>query len=437
MIEKTIERADAALRFHTVKTDKFKMSRLSFNFILPADAERSPKTALMLATMMRGCEKYPSVVAINKRLDELYGATVTWRAVSVGSRHIFRISCEMLSDRFRFSDDRESIVKGVCEVILEILFAPLRGEDGLLSKSNFESERGLAIDAIKAKINNQKSYAAEQCASLMLEGDPAGISTRGTVEQLEKMALASVSDNIDVFLKESVLECYYVGSDDVSGVAELIGNRFAALGRENRELFGKETAFLRDTDAEIKALEETMNVSQARLNIGCTSGIVMSDPESYAAVLFNEIFGGSSVAKLFMNVREKKSLCYYCYSSYSSATGVIMIACGIKAENRNVAYTEIETQLREMQSGNFTDEDIETAKRTLISSVMQTWDSPAAIAAFKFRRYLADVTESPEDVVVRINNVTKEEIVAVANKVRFDTVYFLCGNGEEEEECDE
>ena len=437
MIEKTIERADAALRFHTVKTDKFKMSRLSFNFILPADAERSPKTSLMLATMMRGCEKYPTVIAINKRLDELYGATVTWRAISVGSRHVFRISCEMLSDRFRLSDDKESIVKGVCEVILEILFAPLRGEDGLLSKSHFESERGLAIDAIKAKINNQKAYAADKCARYMLEGDPSGISTRGTVEQLEGMTLASVSENIDGFLKESVIECYYIGDDDVSEVIELIGNRFAALGRENRGLFGKEKAFLRDADAEIKTLEETMNVSQARLNIGCTSGIVMSEPESYAAVLFNEIFGGSSVAKLFMNVREKKSLCYYCYSSYSSATGVIMIACGIKAENRDVAYREIEAQLREMQAGNFTDEDITTAKRTIISSVMQTSDSPAAIAAFKFRRYLADVGESPEDVVVRINNVTKEEIVAVANKVRFDTVYFLCGNGEEEDECDE
>lgn len=437
MIEKTIERADAALRFHTIKTDKFKMSRLSFNFILPADKERSPKTSLMLATMMRGCEKYPSVVAINKRLDELYGATVTWRAISVGSRHVFRISCEMLSDRFRFPNDNESIVKGVCEVILEILFAPLKDENGLLSKSNFESERGLAIDAIKAKINNQKSYAADKCAKLMLEGDPAGISTRGTVEQLEKITLASVSENIEAFLKESVIECYYVGNDDVSEVAELVGDRFAALGREKRELFGKETAFLREADAKIKTLEETMNVSQARLNIGCTSGIVMGDPESYAAVLFNEIFGGSSVAKLFMNVREKKSLCYYCYSSSSSATGVIMIACGIKAENRDVAYAEIEAQLCEMQKGNFTEEDIETAKRTLISSAMQTWDSPAAIEAFKFRRYLAGISESPEDVIERINGVTGEEIVAVAKKVKFDTVYFLCGNGEEEDESDE
>lgn len=437
MIEKTIERADAGLRFHTVKTDRFKMSRLSFNFILPADAVKSPVTRIMLATMMRGCEKYPSVVAINKRLDELYGATVTWRATAVGERHVFRISCEVLSDRYRFKDDSESIVKGVCEVILEILFAPLRDENGMLSKGNFESEKKLAIDAIKAKINDQKAYAAEKCKSLMFKGDPAGISPEGTVDIIERMTLSSITENVEHFLKNSLLECYYVGSDDISDVIELVGDRFASLGRENIRLFGDERALKREAGAEVRTLEEAMNVAQGRLNIGCTCGVVMSDKEYYAISLFNEIFGGSSVAKLFMNVREKQSLCYYCYSSYASATGTIMIGCGIKSENREKAYSEIERQLHEMQLGNFDEDDISTAKRTIISGVLQMSDSPSAIEAFKFRRFLAGVEENAEDVIDKIGRVTKEEIVAVAQGVRVDSVYFLCGNGEEEEEYDE
>ena len=436
MIENTIERADAALRFHTIKTDKFKMSRLSINFILPADADRSPKTCLMMATMMRGCEKYPSVVAINKRLDELYGATVTWRAATVGERHVFRISSEFISDKFRLPGDEESVVKGVCDVILDILFAPLRGENGLLSESNFESERGLAVDSIKSLINNQKAYAAEQCRRLMFEGHPLGFPVKGTVDQIEKMTLAEISENLEYFLKNSVIECYYVGDDNVDGVVDMISTKFAHLGRDGIALEGGERAFLREEGAEIKELEEQMNVTQGRLNIGCTCGIVMSDKERYAATLFNEIFGGSSVAKLFMNVREKKSLCYYCYSSYASATGTIMIACGIKSENRDVAYEEIKAQLSEMQKGNFSLEDIETAKRTLISSVTQTTDSPAALEAFRFRRFLAGIEESVSDVIEGLNSVKKEEIIAVAEKVRFDSVYFLSAT-EEEEECED
>ena len=434
MIEKTVERADAGFRFHTVKTDKFKMSRLSFNFLLPADAERSPRTRIMLATMMRGCKKYPSVVAINQKLDELYGATVTWRATSVGERHVFSISCKVLSNKYRFAGDDESIVKSVCDIIMEILFAPLLDEDGLLSASNFESEKKLAVDAIKAKINDPKSYSAEKCKSLMLKGNPAGVSIEGTADQIEKMTLSEVSENIEYFLKNAALECYYVGSDDVDDVIETISERFAAMGRENVEMVGKETAFLREDRANLNMLEETMNASQSRLNIGCTGGVVMSDSDYYAMCLFNEIYGGSSVAKLFMNVREKQSLCYYCYSSYGSATGVLMIGCGIKSENREKAYSEIEKQLREMQTGNFSEDEINTAKRSTVSGLLQMHDSPSAIEAFKFRRFLAGIEESPEAVAEKINAVTKEEIVAVANKIRFDSVYFLCGNGEGEDD---
>ena len=229
MTEKTVEISSAGLRFHTLKTDKFKMSRLSFNFILPADAERSPQMRLMLATMMRGCKKYPSVVAINKRLDELYGASVTTRATTAGDRHIFRISSEFISDKYRFEGDRESVVLGVCSVIMEILFAPLLDERGLLLESNFESERKLAIDAVRSRINDQKAYAAEQCLKLLYDGDPMGCLTRGTVEQLEKMTIESISENIKYLLENSVVEVYYVGSDDIDEVISLVSDRINKL----------------------------------------------------------------------------------------------------------------------------------------------------------------------------------------------------------------
>ena len=87
-----------------------------------------------------------------------------------------------------------------------------------------------------------------------------------------------------------------------------------------------------------------------------------------------------------------------------------------------------------MQNGNFSEDEINTAKRSTVSGLLQMHDSPSAIEAFKFRRFLAGVEESPEAVAEKINAVTKEEIVAVANKIRFDSVYFLCGNGEGEDD---
>ncbi len=433
MTEKIIKK-DGALSFHVINTDKFKMSRLSFNFILPADKERSPLTRLMLAVMMRGCEKYPSIVNINKKLDELYGATVTWRAVSVGERHIFRISCEILSNKYRMPNDKTDILCEVAKIILEILFNPRLDENGLLSEPNFESEKKLAIDAIRAKINDQKAYSAEQCRRIMLEGMPAGISAEGSVEQIEDFTLEQVSENIEYFLNNSSLECYYIGSDDAEGVVSLVTDAFSKLNRGEKNFVGGEKALIRQENSPLREVAQKMNVSQGRLNIGCTCGVIMSNEDYYAMSLFNEIFGGSSVAKLFMNVREKQSLCYYCYSSYNSAIGTIMIGCGIKPENREKAYAEIEKQLLAMQSGDFTDEEIETAKRTIISGARQIYDSPSALEAFGFRRILAGVAETSEDLIEKIERVSRDEIVKAAQRVRLDTVYFLYGEGEEE--CD-
>ncbi|MBR4031883.1 MAG: insulinase family protein [Clostridia bacterium] len=434
MTEKIIKK-DGALRFHVINTDKFKMSRLSFNFILPADKEKSPLTRIMLAVMMRGCEKYPSIVSINKRLDELYGATVSWRAVSVGERHIFRISCEILSNKYRLPEDKTDILYEVAKVILEILFNPRLDENGLLPESNFESEKKLAIDAIRSKINDQKAYSAEQCRRIMLEGSPAGISVEGSEEQIEGFALEQVSENIQYFLNNSALECYYIGNDDADAVVSLVTDAFSKLNRSEIDFFGGEKALTREENSSIRETTKKMNVSQGRLNIGYTCGVVMSDEDYPAMSLFNEIFGGSSVAKLFINVREKQSLCYYCYSSYHSATGTVMIGCGIKPENREKAYAEIEKQLIAMQSGDFTDEEIETAKRTIISGARQIYDNPSALEAFDFRRILAGISETSEELIEKIKSVTMEDVVKMAKKVRIDTVYFLYGDGEEE--CDD
>lgn len=433
MFENVIWREENNFTLRAIKTDRFKMSRLSFNFILPADRERSPLTKLMLAVLMRGSEKYPSVVEINKALDEFYGATVTWRSNSVGGRHIFRISCEMLNNRYRLAGDDRNILHGVAEIVLNILTEPLLDENGLLLAQNIESERKIAIDALMAKINDQKAYSADQCRKYMLGDDISGVSSEGTIEQIEKFTAEELTDNVSYFLENAVLECYYVGEEDAEEIADIIDGALARVKRGSKVISLSEKAFVSERDS-VQEIDEKMDVSQGRLNIGCLCGTVMVDDTYYAMNLFNEIFGGSSVARLFTYVREKQSLCYYCYSAYHSANGTIMINCGIKKENRDRALNEIKRQLCMMQNGEFSDEEIATAKKTIISGMRQINDSPSALEAFSFRRLLAGVGEELLEAAEKISSVTREEIIAAARKVKIDTVYFLSGDGEEEED---
>lgn len=419
------------LRLHATQTDKFKMARFSLNFILPKDKQRSPLTKLMLSVIMRGSKKYPTITEINKSLDRLYGATVSLRSLSFGDKSVFQISCKVLDNKYRLSGDDTDILSEVLKIVSEIISEPLRDENGLLLSSYVESERKIAIDVIRSQINDQRAYASKKCDKLMLKDTPYGISTSGDIDILSEITAKQLTENIAWFQNNARLECYYVGCESASRIEELTRTYFNLPDSCAPEIEYQEKAF-ESCRNDVQYACESMDISQSRLEMGYRCGTVLSDKEYYAMTVFNEIFGGTSVSKLFMNVREKKSLCYYCYSSYHSATGTIKVGCGIKPSNKDVTMEEIARQLVLMQNGDFTDDDISMAKRSIISGLRQINDSPAAIEMFMLRRLIGGVTDNESTSIEKINAVGREDIVAAAQRVTLDTVYFLTGNGEEE-----
>ena len=414
------------IRLHTLQTDRFKMSRFSINFIIKSDKYLTPLCKLMLSVMMRGSEKYPTITDINKALDEHYGTSVSFRQKRVGDKAVFKLSCKLLNQKYVFSEDKTNILEGVLEILSDIFMHPKKDGDGLLLSSYVESEKRIAIDAINARINDHKAYASEQCAKYMYEGSQFEIHG-GDAGLIDSFTPAKLTENIQKFFDQAQVECYYIGDEPYERIASLIERYLPFdIGKNSGIKYG-ESAFEGNRTEPI-LIEEEKDVSQGRLVLGYRCGTVLSDGDYYAMVLFNEIFGGGSVSKLFMNVREKKSLCYYCYSSLHSATGTIFVGCGIDPSKKDNAIREIGTQLDAMKRGDFSDEEIETARRTLISGIRQTYDSPSSIEAFMFRRLLSGVYEAPERSCENLLAVTREDVIRAAQKVVLDTVYFLKGN---------
>ena len=420
------------IRLHTLQTDRFKMSRFSMNFIIKSDKYLTPLYKLMLSVMMRGSEKYPTITDINKALDEHYGTSVSYRQTRVGDKAVFKLSCKLLNQKYVFVEDKTNILDGVLEILSDILMHPRKDGGGLLLSSYVESEKRIAIDAINAKINDPKSYASEMCAKYMYEGSKYETHGEDT-ELIASFTPAELTEYIQRFFDEAQVECYYIGDEPHERIALLIDRIFPFNVGKNSEIKYAESAFEGNRD-EPRYIEEEKDVSQGRLVLGYRCGTVLSDGDYYAMALFNEIFGGGSVSKLFMNVREKKSLCYYCYSSLHSATGTIYVGCGIDPSKKDDAIREIGVQLDAMKRGDFTDEEFETARRTLISGIRQINDSPASIEAFMFRRLLSGVSETPEEACERITSVTRKDVIEAAQKIVLDTVYFLKGNDDDGED---
>ena len=124
MIKTTSETKNGTMRIHTVKTDKFKMSRFSINFITKSDKINTPLSKLMLSVMLRGSEKYPTVTSINKALDEQYGTAVSFGSSSVGDKTVHKISCKLINDRFLLDGDDTDILENVMAIVSDILLHP-------------------------------------------------------------------------------------------------------------------------------------------------------------------------------------------------------------------------------------------------------------------------------------------------------------------------
>ena len=188
-----------------------------------------------------------------------------------------------------------------------------------------------------------------------------------------------------------------------------------------------------------KTLEitEQMPVSQGKLAIGFRTGVSVNDEDSTAMTLFNEIFGGSPVSKLFMNVREKLSLCYYCKSVPDAFKGVMFVLSGIESENRDKSLEAILKELKDVQDGKVSAEELEAAKLSILNGYKTIDDNPATLCNWYLARIICGNFLTPEDVAKKIENTTLEQVVAVSKKVKLDTVYFLKGtssDGEAEEE---
>ena len=412
---------------YCLNTDEYKRSRLDLFFTLPADKYKSPLVRLMLSVLFRGSKNYPTLAHMNRHLDRMYDATVYWKDYHLGANHTYRISCTTLDKKYLPQKDSHLDLLGeTLKVIEDVLLDPLYDSDGQLMEKFFESERDFAIDNINANLNSPKAYAALKCDRMVFGDDPAGYSLYGTEELLRGYTREELTSIREYFLKHSTVSAYYVGTEPKEEIARKLQSIFDRIGERAPICITPKYAL---STPEYHECEEEFNLTQARLNIGLTCNTTIGDADSAAMSLYNEILGGSSTSKLFMNVRERKSLCYSCYSGINSGVGTMIIACGIKPENKDVALCEIKNQIEQMKLGNITDEEIATAKKGIINSLNQMPDTSAALVASSFKyKLLANIDISIDDRKKQIMSLTKEDVIAFAQKVSLCSVFFLTSN---------
>ena len=416
-----------ALSLRAVKTERFKVGYLSISAVLPIRRERVYKTTLLLSVLRRGTEKYPTLAALNRRLDYLYGTEIGVRNFYRGDAQIIGFSAELLDPSFLPAG--EDVTYGALDLITQLLFHPLLDEKGLLNAGYVEREKLVQCDMIRSLKNNPRAYARERLRELLLEGEPCVVSPYGTEEEVMAITPEELTAHWRELVASLSLECIYIGREDPDRLCMHLRETLGA------ELSQRAVAPYRAPVRAVpkrhrltpRRVEESMPVTQCHLVLGLHANYTVNDPEYHACLLLNEILGSSPISKLFVNVRERLSLCYSCSSSYQSYKGTITVYCGLADENRAIALREILRQIKEIKKGRFTDGELEAAKRSLSNLYRQFEDSPAALENFYLGQQLNGWDITLEASRREIEALTRKDVIAVAKRIRPACIYYLRG----------
>ena len=167
-----------------------------------------------------------------------------------------------------------------------------------------------------------------------------------------------------------------------------------------------------------------MDINQGKLILGLDI-LEENDLDKYTALVYNAILGGIPTSKMFQNVREKHSLAYTASSSFIRQKANIFIKCGIDIENYNKALKIIKEQLEDIKKGEFTDKNIEEAKINIISTINFIPEGQDTELMYYFSQELSGYEMSSEEYINKINGITKDDIIELANRIQINTIYFL------------
>ena len=399
---------------------RFKQGCLSLQLIRPVKEQESAMNALLPAVLLGGSRRCPDLRRITQHLDMLYGASVSPIVRRVGDYKTVGLYCGFMDDRFALPGDQ--VLGPMIDFMGELLLDPALENGSFLSRI-LDTEKKNLIATIESERNDKRVYASNQMIAHMCKGDSFGLPRLGTTEQVEAITGQQLYDYYQRVLRECPIQILYVGSAQPEEIAEKLSGLLASLDRNPMEL-PPQTAFDRPGGENIT---ETMDVSQAKLCMGFTTPITNRDPEFPAMQLCNTVFGSGMTSKLFVNVREKLSLCYSVGSAYYGGKGIIAVAAGIDGENQETTKAEILRQLEDCQRGQITAQELEAARQTLLSSLRSIHDSPGAIEGYYATAALSGMAMDPETYMEKIRCVTAEDVVAAANTVKLHTQYVLKG----------
>ncbi|MBQ4153585.1 MAG: insulinase family protein [Clostridia bacterium] len=407
-----------------IKNDRFSTTHISINLYIPLNKTTLAHNALLTYVLSSCCAEYPDFTALNLKICQLYGADIGGVADKVGDTQVLRFFSFTVDDEL--TDQDSSVVLESFELLCKMLFEP-SVENEAFKTADLQRERRLTLEKIEGLINEKRSYAINKTIFEMYKNEAFGQFKTGSIEDVCAITEKSLYKAWKELLSSAKVRVQVIGKKLPDGLFENLAERFEGCNRNPMQIV---PAVPKNPPQKVNRVDEVMEVAQGKLVMGFTTTFTGNDTETAFLAVFSDLLGGGPYSKLFKNVREKLSLCYYCAARCNRAKGYLMIDSGVEAENAIKAEEEILKQLEDIKSGNFDAEDLAASIRSIKESLRGLNDSQAALDGWYSLKVVGNPT-SPEEFIAALEGVTKEDVIRAAGLYTLDTVYRIVPKGKE------
>lgn len=416
-----------------ITTDKFKTGCLSINLLTQLSRDTAAMNALIPQVLRRGTRRFPDMEQLSGELDRLYGASIAPAVRKIGEIQSVGLVADFVDGHF--VPDQVDLFNDVLTLTCQVLLDPCM-DKGQFRASYVENEKQQQLDRLRGRINDKRSYSIQRIIELMCCYEDFAVSRMGDEETTEAITPKALTEQYRHLLETSPIEIFYCGSCRF----KYLRDRLLA---DLKDLPRGEIDYDIGTDIRMNTVEEStryfteeLAVTQGKLSLGFRLGDIMDDPDAQPALhVMNALYGGAVTSKLFMNVRERLSLCYYASSLLDLSKGLMVVYSGIDFDQYDAALNEILAQLKAVQEGDFTDEELTCARRVVAAELRTYMDSEGDLEHYWLIRNVRGEQDDPMELSEKVSAVTREDVIRAAASIQCDAVYFLRGEDEEDEDA--
>lgn len=405
------------VNLYYVPTKKFKTTTFSIYIHRPLTREETTLNSLLTMVLRRACPAFENTQALSRHLDSLYGAVFSSAVRKKGERQLICANFQFINDKFLDEDI------DIFDEVLKLADSAVLNQESF-NEEYVKQEKENLKQQILSVINDKRSYASKRCTEIMCKDEAYGISKLGYIEDLESIDGGVLINHYKNVVLKSPVDIFVNGDVNIEVIASKLKKMFENIDVEYT--LPSPTDVKKQVE-EVKNVTEEQQIVQGKLSIGFRTNVYVNDEDYPAMMMYNSILGCGIFSKLFNNVREKLSLCYYASSSVDYLKGLMFINSGIEVSNFQKAYDEILVQMEDIKNGNISDMEMSAAVLGTVNSINSTSDNPFILDDYYLGKIISDKIITLEEIAEKIKAVTKEDVMNVAKKIQLDTVYFLKG----------